>query len=239
VRQAVEAKRIEAERQAQARRDAQLAEAERIRAAREAQVRADIAEQERIAAERRRAEAQRAEAEDARCREAERALRGSLPRGTQTTVRLTSRLRSDAVRVEDRFESITTEDIVVDGRVVVPAGSTLRGIVAAVEQATRGNRNAKLDLRFDLLTIGSHSYPIRARATKVLTSSGMRNDAVKAGAGAAAGAVIGAILGGGKGAAIGAGIGGGGTFAVSDGSEVDLAPGSTLRVAFDSGLELQ
>lgn len=242
VRLEAEARRLEAERQAQARRQAELAEAERARLAREAQVRADIAEQERVAAERQRAEqAQRAqaEAEEARRRESERAMRGSIPRGTQTTVRLTSRLRSDAVRVEDRFETITTEDIVVDGRVVVPAGSTLRGIVASVQQATQGNRNAKLDLRFDLLTIGSHSFPIRARATKVLTSSGMRNDAVKAGVGAAAGAVIGAILGGGKGAAIGAGVGGGGTFAVSDGSEVDLAPGSTLRIAFDSAIDFQ
>ena len=242
-----EARRLEAERVAQARREAELAEAERARLAREAQVRADIAEQERVAqervtAERRRAEqAQRAqaEAEEARRRQSERALRGSIPRGTQMTVRLTSRLRTDAVRVEDRFETVTTEDVVVDGRVVVPAGSIVRGIVASVQQATQGNRNAKLDLRFDLLTVGSDSFPIRARMTKVLSSSGMRNDAVKAGVGAAAGAVIGAILGGGKGAAIGAGVGGGGTFAVSDGSEIDLAPGSTLRVSFDSPIEFR
>jgi hypothetical protein len=241
-RLAAEAKRVEAERLAQARREAELAEAERIRAVREAQVRADIAEQERAAAERHRAEQARraqAEAEEARLRESPSRLHGSIPRGAQATVRLTSRLRSDAVRVEDRFETIVTEDIVVGGRVVVPAGSTMRGIVAGVQQATRGNRNAKLDLRFDLLTVGAHSYPIRARATKVLTSSGMRSDAVKAGVGAAAGAVIGAILGGGKGAAIGAGVGGGGTFAVSDGQEVDLAAGSTLQVAFDSAIELQ
>ena len=157
----------------------------------------------------------------------------------QTTVRLTRRLRTDALQVEDRFETITIEDIIVSGRVVVPAGATLRGVVAMVEPANRTNRNAKLDLRFDLLTIGTQSFPIRARATRVLTSSGVRNDAVKVGAGAAAGAVIGAILGGGKGAAIGGAIGGGGTLAVTDGREIDLAPGSTLRVAFDSAVEFE
>ena len=141
--------------------------------------------------------------------------------------------------MEDRFETITIEDIIVSGRVVVPAGATLRGVVAMVEPANRTNRNAKLDLRFDLLTIGTQSFPIRARATRVLTSSGVRSDAVKVGAGAAAGAVIGAILGGGKGAAIGGAIGGGGTLAVTDGREIDLASGSTLRVAFDSAVEFE
>jgi hypothetical protein len=238
------ARRLEAERAAQARREAELAQAaERIRADREAQVRADIAERERAAAlERERIlQEQRARAAQAASDTAARqaTLHGSIPRGAQTTVRLTRRLRTNLLQVEDRFETITAEDIVVAGRVVVPAGAILRGVVAMVEPATRTNRNAKLDLRFDLLTIGTQSFPIRARATQVLTSSGMRNDAVKAGVGAATGAVIGAILGGGKGAAIGGAIGAGGTLAATDGQEIDLAPGSTLRVAFDSAVEFE
>lgn len=238
------ARQLEAERAAQARREAELAQAaERIRAEREAQVRADIAERERAAAlERERTvQEQRARAAQATNDNAPRqaTLHGSIPRGAQTTVQLTRRLRTNALQVEDRFETITTEDIVVAGRVVVPAGATLRGVVAMVEPATRTNRNAKLDLRFDLLTIGTQSFPIRARATRVLTSSGMRDDAVKVGVGTAAGAVIGALLGGGKGAAIGGAIGAGGTLAATDGQEIDLAPGSTLRVAFDSTVEFE
>jgi len=238
------ARQLEAERAAQARREAELAQAaERIRAERDAQVRADIAERERTAAlERERTvQEQRARAAQATNDSAARqaTLHGSIPRGAQTTVQLTRRLRTNALQVEDRFETITTEDIIVSGRVVVPAGATLRGVVAMVEPANRTNRNAKLDLRFDLLTIGAQSFPIRARATQVLTSSGMRNDAVKVGVGAATGAVIGAILGGGKGAAIGGAIGGGGTLAATDGQEIDLAPGATLRVAFDSAVELE
>ena len=206
------------------------------------QVRAEIAERERaLALERERVvEAQRARVAQAAIHTPPpQAELGSIPRGAETTVRLTRRLRTDALQVEDRFETITIEDIIVSGRVVVPAGATLRGVVAMVEPANRTNRNAKLDLRFDLLTIGTQSFPIRARATRVLTSSGVRSDAVKVGAGAAAGAVIGAILGGGKGAAIGGAIGGGGTLAVTDGREIDLASGSTLRVAFDSAVEFE
>jgi RNA polymerase subunit RPABC4/transcription elongation factor Spt4 len=244
VRLDAEARRLAAERAAQARRETELAQAaERIRAAREAQVRAEIAERERaLAFERERiAEAQRARVAQPAIHTPppQAALHGSIPRGAETTVRLTRRLRTDALQVEDRFEAITIEDIIVSGRVVVPAGATLRGVVAMVEPANRTNRNAKLDLRFDLLTIGTQSVPIRARATRVLTSSGMRNDAVKAGVGAAAGAVIGAILGGGKGAAIGGAIGGGGTLAAMDGQEIDLTSGSTLRIAFDSAVEFE
>ena len=237
-----ESRRLAAERAAQARREAELAQAaERMRIEHDAQVRAEIAARERtLALERERAAAARAHAAKADAVPTPpTALRGSIPRGTQATVRLTRRMRTDALQVEDRFETITTEDIVVSDRVVVPAGAILRGVVAMVEPATRSNRNAKLDLRFDLLTIGTQSFPIRARATQVLTSAGMRNDAVKAGVGAAAGAILGAILGGGKGAAIGGAIGGGGTLATMDGQEIDLASGSTLRVAFDSAVAFE
>ena len=52
------------------------------------------------------------------------------------------------------------------------------------------------------------------------------------------GAIIGGILGGFKGALAGILIGGGGTIAATEGSDVDLPPGTVLRVRMDAPLDV-
>jgi hypothetical protein len=56
--------------------------------------------------------------------------------------------------------------------------------------------------------------------------------------GAGVGAIIGGILGGFKGALAGILIGGGGTVAATEGKDVDLAPGTVLRVRMDAPLDV-
>jgi hypothetical protein len=75
--------------------------------------------------------------------------------------------------------------------------------------------------------------------TDALESEGIKGDAGKIGAGAGVGAVIGAILGGAKGALAGILIGGGGTIAATEGKDVELMPGTVLRVRLDSGLNVR
>jgi len=190
---------------------------------------------EQEAEARRREETARQEAEARRAQEV-RLGSGRVPTGREVTVRLQTALRSDAAAVEDRFIVTTVEDIVVDRRVLVPAGATLRGAVAEVQSAGRANRTARLDLRFDLLSVGSRSFPMRGRAE--MKGSGLKGDTKKAGIAAGIGAVVGGILGGAKGAAIGAGAGGGGTLAVTEGQEVDLPAGAQFKVKFDSAVDL-
>ena len=60
----------------------------------------------------------------------------------------------------------------------------------------------------------------------------------KIGTGAGVGAIIGGILGGFKGALAGILIGGGGTIAATEGKDVELPPGTVLRVRLDSPLDL-
>jgi hypothetical protein len=130
-------------------------------------------------------------------------------------------------------------DLMQGNRVVVPAGSVMRGVVSSVRKAGRLERTGSLTVAFDRLTIGSRSYPIRATVTEALESEGIKGEAGKIGAGAGVGAVIGAILGGAKGALAGILIGGGGTIAATEGSDVDLPPGTLLRVRMDSGLDIR
>ena len=60
-----------------------------------------------------------------------------IPVGTEFDVRLQSRLNSGTARVEDRFDATTVVAFDKNGRVLVPAGSVMRGVVTAVEPATR------------------------------------------------------------------------------------------------------
>jgi hypothetical protein len=162
-----------------------------------------------------------------------------IPAGTELDVRLQNSLNSGSAQVEDRFEGTTLVDVVVDGRTVIPAGSVMRGVVTAVEPATRTNRTARLTVSFDQVTVNNRAYPFRGTVTEAIEGEGIRGEAGRVGAGAGVGAIIGGILGGFKGALAGLIIGGGGTIAATEGKEVDLPQGAVLRVRVDSPVDIQ
>lgn len=160
--------------------------------------------------------------------------------GTEFDVRLQDSLSSATAQVEDRFEATTVVDLKDDrGRLMVPAGSTMRGVISSVQKASRTQRTGKLTVAFDRVTINGRNYPMRATVTQALESEGIRGEAGKIGIGAGAGAIIGAILGGAKGALAGILIGGGGTIAATEGKDVELPAGTMLRVRLDSPVTLQ
>jgi len=163
-----------------------------------------------------------------------------IPVGTEFDVRLQSSLSSRTSLPEDKFDVTTMVDLQDErGRVLVPAGSTMRGTVTSVTKATRLERTGRLTVSFDRLTINHRSYPIRATVTQALESEGIRGEAERIGIGAGAGAILGAILGGAKGALAGILIGGGGTIAATEGKDVVLPAGSVLRVRFDQPLTIR
>ena len=161
-----------------------------------------------------------------------------VPVGTEIDVRLQNTLNSGTAQVEDRFEGTSLTDVSVDGRVAIPAGSIVRGVVTAVEPGTRTNRTSKLTVSFDQVTISGRSYPIRGTVTQAIEGEGIRGEAGRTAAGAGVGAIIGGILGGFKGALAGILIGGGGTIAATEGKEVELPQGSVLRVRMDSPVQI-
>jgi hypothetical protein len=162
-----------------------------------------------------------------------------VPAGTELDVRLQNSLNSGTAQVEDRFEATTLVDLNVNGRVLIPAGSVMRGVVTAVEPATRTNRTARMTVSFDQVTVNGRSYPMRATVTQAIEGEGIRGEATRAGAGAAVGGIIGAVLGGVKGAVLGVIIGGGGTIAATEGKEVELPQGTVLRVRVDAPLQIR
>jgi hypothetical protein len=163
---------------------------------------------------------------------------GEIPVGTELDVRLQSSLSSATAQVEDRFEATTMVDLTEGERLIIPAGSVLRGVVSSVNKAGRVERTGKLTLAFDQVTIRGRNYPIRATVTQALESEGVRAEAGKIGTGAGVGAIIGGILGGLKGAIAGVLIGAGGTIAATEGTDVELPAGTVLRVRMDTPLNV-
>ena len=161
-----------------------------------------------------------------------------IPVGTEIDVRLQSPLNSGTNQVEDRFEATTLVDVGVNSRVVIPAGSVMRGVVTAVEPATRTNRTARLTVSFDQVTVNGTPYQIRGTVTQAIEGEGIKGETARIGAGAGVGAIIGGILGGFKGALAGILIGGGGTIAATEGKEVQIPQGSVLRVRLDSAAQI-
>lgn len=162
----------------------------------------------------------------------------TLPVGTELDVRLQTALSSSTARVEQRFEATTAVDLEIQNVRVLPAGTVVRGFVGSVRPAGRLNRQGSLTLAFDEIVLPSGPARMRATVTQALDGK-MSEDVSRIGTGAVVGAILGGLLGGGKGVLVGVLVGGGGTIAATDGTDVDLPPGTILRVRIDSPLEIR
>jgi hypothetical protein len=167
----------------------------------------------------------------------------TLPEGTKLVVRLDSAVGSDTSRVEDPIEAILSDAVVIDGVDILPAGSTVKGEVAAVQPAGKVKGRASLALRFTSISIPGRDDRVAIMARKdFLAPSTKGEDAAKIGIPAAGGAIIGGILGGKKGAAIGTAVGGGGGTAVvlaTAGDEITLARGAVLTLPLEHAIDVR
>jgi len=176
---------------------------------------------------------------DERPRTPSRSGQSEIPAGQEIDVRLQSELSSDTAQVEDRFEATTVVDLYAGDRVLIPAGSLMRGIVTSVNRASRTDRKGSLTVAFNQITIRGRSYPMRGTVTEAIESEGIKGEVGRIGAGSAVGAIIGGIIGGVKGALLGVLIGGGGTMVATEGKDVTLPPGTILRVRMDTPPEIR
>ena len=164
---------------------------------------------------------------------------GTIPVGQEMDVRMQSMLSSETARVEQRFETTTAVDLMQGNRVLVPAGSVVRGVVSNVDPAGRLDRSGSLTLSFDRMVVNGREIDIRGSATQVFESRGIREEAGTAGVGAGIGGVIGGLLGGVKGAIVGVIVGAGGAIAATDGKDVEIPAGAVVRVRFDSPVRVR
>jgi len=164
---------------------------------------------------------------------------GVVPVGQWMDVRLQTTLSSATATREQRFEATTAVDLMQGDRVLIPAGSTVRGIVSSVDKAGNIDRTGRLTLAFDQIVVNGREHPLRAMATEVFESRGILDEGKTVGTAGAVGAIVGGILGGLKGALIGAAVGTGGVIAATEGKDIELRQGTIVRIRLDSPLELR
>jgi hypothetical protein len=164
--------------------------------------------------------------------------RGVIPVGQQIDVRLQQQLSSATAKVEDHFETTTVVDLLQGNQVILPAGTTVRGLVSAVEPPGKIDRSARLTLVFDQIRVGGRNYTIRAMPTQAFESRPILDEGRTVGAGGALGAIVGGILGGLDGAIIGAAVGAGGVIAATEGQDIVLPAGTIIRIRMDRPVEV-
>jgi hypothetical protein len=159
----------------------------------------------------------------------------TLPAGLRLPVVLDTSVASNTSRVEQAVSGHTTRDVLVNGVVVVPAGSQVLGAVTDARRSGRVKGRAHVAIRFSTLVPrnSAERYRITTSPFGRTAPATKKDDAVKIGAPAAGGAIIGAIAGGKKGALIGTGVGAGAGTAVvltTRGKETGFARGTALAV---------
>jgi hypothetical protein len=162
--------------------------------------------------------------------------------GTALNIVLQQALSTKTARAEDPVVAELAEDVVVDGDVLLPRGSEVRGHVVIAQRSGRVKGRARLVVSFEEVRVEGRSYPIQATGFDVTAGSSKGQDAKIAGGAAAAGAVIGAIADGGSGAVKGGLIGGaagGAAVLATRGAEVELASGSSYEVKLQKSLRLR
>jgi hypothetical protein len=159
-----------------------------------------------------------------------RVERVTVPDGTALDVRLTETLSSDLNEKGDTFLATLASPIMVDDRVVIPAGAGVQGRVVEVQSAGRFSGKPGLVIEVTRLAYNGESYELSSNQYSKQGSSRTTRAAATIGGGAGVGALIGGILGGGRSAAIGAMIGAGagtGVQAKAKAPEVQL-PAETM-----------
>ena len=158
----------------------------------------------------------------------------TLVAGTVIRTSLQHALTTDSNAPGDPFTAKVVDDVKVNNTVVIPLGSTVKGVVAESKRSGRVQGRAYMSLKFtEVVLPNGQSYPIQASGTSRTAPGTKKKDAMIIGGGAGIGTAIGAIAGGGKGAAIGAATGGGagtGVVLATRGKETGFASGSTLNV---------
>jgi len=179
-----------------------------------------------------------------------------VPSGTTINLLLNRDLSTSANKVGDSFTADVVQDVVVNGRTIIPRGASVEGQIAKLEPPKRlagMTGKASLVLRFDRIHTRNGEEPIAASLVsvydpvskekvgeegKVEAQTDTKGMLTKGAIGVAAGTVLGAIFGNvSRGLALGS-IGGAVAILAPKGKDVSLPKGSGLQVRLDRDVEV-
>jgi len=183
-----------------------------------------------------------------------------IPQGAHLLLRMENSLSTRTAREGDYVYLRTASPISADGRILVPVGSYVQGVVAQTNRSGRVSGRARLAIRLETLTLpqgkvvkftphlssvdsGASGQKVTGNENAVEAPATLGKDAeriaILAGSGASLGGLADRSW---KGAGIGAGAGsavGLATALLTRGKEVELRQGSTLDVVFDRPVAIE
>jgi len=162
-----------------------------------------------------------------------------VPEGTAIDVTINQPISTETAQVGDTWTGSVQRSVVVNSRIVIPAGTTVTGRVSDVEPASNGSR-ARLQLEMDGIDRYGRNVPLGA-SMDALTAGDTHNRNLKAiGGGALGGALLGGLLGHSKKGALIGGLLGGTAGAIyvhgHNGTEVELKAPFTVEFVTDQGM---
>lgn len=164
-----------------------------------------------------------------------------IPAGTILTVRTNQPISTKTAQTGSTFSGTVTTGVTIDGKMAIPHGSDVTGVVQNAQKAGKFKGGAALTLALDSLTVHGHRYNIvTEQYAQESKGKGKRTTGFVAG-GAGGGAAIGGLAGGGKGAAIGAlaGAAAGTVGAMTGNRDIELPAESALTFRLDQPLTLK
>jgi len=154
------------------------------------------------------------------------ALAQTLPTGTALKMKLETMLATSSSQAGDPFQARVTEAVVVDGKTVIPVGTTVQGRVTKASEPRRVAGKPTITLFPENLVLPNGDHFLlnatlvdtnRGRGTDVNTEGQFKGaghdgkDLIEIGMGTGGGMLIGGLAGGGEGLLIGGAIGAGAT----------------------------
>lgn len=173
----------------------------------------------------------------------------TIPAGTRIPIALKNTISTKANHEGDPIYAQSTFPVVVDEKIVIPAGTYVQGKISSIKPAGHIKGRAEVLIHFTSLIYPSgytvmlpgsienapsvDNAKVKDKEGTIQGDSNKGKTAATIAGPAADGALTGAVIRGGEGALIGGGIGGAvGTAiaALSHGNEVKMGPGTTLEV---------
>ncbi len=140
----------------------------------------------------------------------------SIPAGTTLAVRIDQRISVKTSRDGDPFTGEIVEPILAsDNNVLVPKGTTVKGVVDAAHRRGRFKGSSLLELRLTTMTLNGTEYPLRTRDLSQRKKGKGKRTAAFIGGGAGLGMLVGGVASGGVGLLVGGLAGGGAGTAVA------------------------
>jgi hypothetical protein len=181
----------------------------------------------------------------------------TIPAGTKVPLALKQAISTKSARQGDPVYAVTNFPLALDGKMMIPAGTYVQGVIDHIKRAGRVHGKAEILMHFNTLVYptgytvmlpgtvdnmpGAEHQKVKCQEGTIQQEGQTKEKIGTAASTAATGAVIGGVSGGGKGALIGSGIGGAAGMAIAmltRGNDVRLEPGTGIEMVFQRALAL-